>query len=176
MFGGIGVGAAAFYYIMMLRNADRERRKQMILQKLPTMSVEYYETYLNIDWNIYFETPEEFDKKYSSNLDIVPKIWHIINIYNTLGILYQEGLMGIDDVAKLYSPTWIILWYERFSFMFKRYRLDGKEGALYPELMVPFENLSLDLKQKYPGVERLIDLYKAERRRRYLEKNLESTK
>jgi len=33
---------------------------------------------------------------------------YIMNIYNTLGILYREKLMTIDEIVQLYTPLGII--------------------------------------------------------------------
>jgi hypothetical protein len=42
MVAATGVLIAAGYYVMNIRNAARDRRKQMIMMKLPPMTREYY--------------------------------------------------------------------------------------------------------------------------------------
>jgi len=159
-----GVIIAAIYYIMNLRNADREKRRQTILMKLPQINLDYYNFYLDLDWNLNFKTPEEFFQKYPRNLQVEPKIWYIMNIFNTLGILYQEGLMTLEEIAKLYSPLWIINFYQRFSFMFMRTRYDSEGKPLLPESFVPYEKLFLAMNDKYPETLRLKEYFRDENR------------
>lgn len=165
--GSLGVFVAAVYYVYNMRNAERDRRKQIILQKLPPFNIDYYTTYLTLNWSLDFQTPEEFYEKYARNIEIEPKIWHIMNIYNTLGILYQEGLMSLDDIAKLYTPLWIMTFYEQFNFLFKRSRYDEQGEPLMPDAFVPFEQLYLALKNKHPSVESLIERFRAENRKHH---------
>jgi hypothetical protein len=149
--GATGVCIAAFYYIQILRNAEREKRRQMIMQKLPTFSREYYEDYLTIRYTD-FDTPEEYYSKYSRKPEVESKIWHLLNIYNVLGILYEEGLMSLEDIAKRYTPRWIIRAYERFEFMIlgARSAFQGRDN--YPELFLPLEHLYHATRERYPGI------------------------
>lgn len=147
----VGVCIAAFYYIQILRNAEREKRRQMIMQKLPTFSREYYEDYITV-LNTDFDTPEEYNLKYGSKPEIGSKIWHLLNIYNVLGILYDEGLMSLDDIAKLYTPRWIIRSYERFEFLILNARSAFQGRDNYPELMLPLEHLYHAMRKKYTGI------------------------
>jgi len=151
MVAATGVLAAAIYYIMNLRNAVRDRRRQTILQKLPAISREYYEWNLQIrhDWKT---LEQEWDEKYRVNPDLESKVWYLMNIYNTVGALYVEGLMSLEEVAQLYSPGWVIGWYEMFEFLIKRLRFNNRGEVVYPEYMASFERLYNDLKRKYPGV------------------------
>jgi hypothetical protein len=152
--GALGVCVAASYYSVLLRNAEKEKRKQLILQKLPAMSREFYENHFYIFWNSNWETPEEYEQKYGRNMEVQTRLWYILNTYNILGILYQEGLMSLDDIAKLYAPGWVMRMYEMAESFIKRNRLNYVNCKMaQPELMKPLEQLYLALKVKYPNVE-----------------------
>ena len=61
-----GVCFAAYYYITTLKNAEREKRKQTILQKLPTtMSKEFGDSYyfLNSKESVGFENADLHKKE-----------------------------------------------------------------------------------------------------------------
>jgi len=165
--GALGVCVAAFYYVMMLRNAEKEKRKQLILQKLPAFNRDYYENHFYIFWNSNWTTPEEFQEKYGRNMEIQTRLWYILNTYNILGILYQEGLMSLDDIAKLYAPRWVCRMYEMSESFIKRNRLNYVNGRVaQPELMKPLEHLYLALKARYPDIESLEEFGEFERRSR----------
>jgi hypothetical protein len=142
MVAATGVLVAAGYYVMNLRNAERDRRKQLILQKLPPITREYYE------WNLQIRhddiTEETWNKKYRLKPELESKVQYISNIYNIAGVLYEQGMMTLDDVATLYSPGWILTWYEKFRFYIDMIR------PAYPKFMMPFEKLCTDLRKAYP--------------------------
>ncbi len=166
--GALGVCVAAFYYVMNLRNAERDRRKQNILQKLPPISREYWEWNLQIRNS--FSGPEEYDKVYRLNPELESKVWYITNIYNVLGQLYAGGMMSLEEIAQAYAPGWIVSWYDMFEFYIRKIRFDRQGEAVYPEFMVPYERLCDDLKRRYPGVvqqqramhEELVELRKSQ--------------
>jgi hypothetical protein len=148
MVAATGVLIAAAYYVMNIRNAGRDRRKQMIMMKLPPMSREYYEWNLKIRNN--WKGPEEFDEKYRLSPELESNVWYIMNIYGVLGQLYVEGLMSLEEAAQAYSPGWLISWWEMFEFYIKRIRYTSQGEAAYPEFMEGYERLYNDLKRKYP--------------------------
>ena len=148
MVAATGVLVAAAYYIMNIRNAARERRKQMIMMKLPPMNREYYE------WNLQvrnsWKGPEEFDEVFRLDPVLESKVWHIMGIYNVLGQLYVEGMMSLEEVAQAYSPGWLISWWEMFEFYIKRIRFTKEGEVAYPEFLTGYERLYNDLKRRYP--------------------------
>ena len=113
MVAATGVLVAAVYYVINIRNAARDRRKQMIMMKLPPMTREYYE------WNIQIRldvvTSEIWEKKYQMNPENQSKMQYITNIYAVVGQLYEEGLMSLEEVAQAYSPGWLISWWDMFE-------------------------------------------------------------
>jgi hypothetical protein len=163
--GALGVCVAASYYVMTLRNIEREKRKQLILQKLPSFSREHYENHFYIFWNSNWTTSEEYQKKYGRNMEIQTRLWQILNTYNILGILYQEGLMSLDDIAKLYAPRWILRMYEMSEYVIKANRLNYITGKVaQPELMKPLEDLYLALRTRFPDIETLEEFSEFEKR------------
>ena len=152
--GALGVCIAAIYYVQILRNTEREKRRQTILMRLPSMTKEYWDCYYYLykmrDWT----TPQEFRDKHQDNPEVLSKIAYTMNIYNTVGILYQEGLMSIDDIAQLYTPFGIIGAYERFRFLVPMQRLNSLGEEAFLGYWAPLEHLYNDMKRRYPDVER----------------------
>jgi hypothetical protein len=158
MAGAIGVCVAAAYYVMNLRNAERDRQRQTILLKLPPINREYYEWNLQIRNN---PTPpeREWDTKIRVTPELESKIQYIMNIYGTVGLLYGKGLMSLEEVADLYSPGWMISWYHMFEFLIDRIR------AVYPDYLAHYERLVGDLNSRYPGAAENIQKMGEESRR-----------
>jgi len=82
----LGVCIAAFYYVQILRNAEKEKRKQNILMRMPAMNPEWYDRYYYCHY-IYREdlTPQERSgvtnsPEYNSN------VMSIMHYYNLVGV------------------------------------------------------------------------------------------
>ncbi len=74
MFGGIGVGVAAIYYLMMLRNNERLRRRDLVFQKLQ-VPLQFYEAYYPVLWTKDWSSYEEFrGKHYVGRSDLYPTL------------------------------------------------------------------------------------------------------
>jgi hypothetical protein len=164
--GALGVCVAAFYYVLNLRNAERDRRRQTILLKLPPINREYYEWNLQIRNN---PTPpeREWDTKIRVTPELESKVQYIMNIYGTVGLLYGKELMSLEEVADLYSPGWMIGWYHMFEFLIKRIRV------VYPDYLAHFERLVGDLKNRYPDAAKNIQKM-GEETKRQMEANAAS--
>ncbi|MBM3291568.1 hypothetical protein FJY84_02705 [Candidatus Bathyarchaeota archaeon] len=151
--GATGVCIAAFYYVQILRNAEREKRRQTLLMRMPAMSKEYMDSYWYLrtlkDW----KTRQEFIQKHASNPEVLSKLHYVMNIYNILGMLYIEGLMKIEDIAQLYPPASIIGMFERFWFYVPINRKSSLGEDADPKFWFPLESLYKDLKGRFPGIE-----------------------
>ena len=145
----LGVCVAATYYVMTLRNTDKTRRKEMMMQRLPSFNQEYYNAYFTvmskmIDWN----NLDELFNKYGAytNPDAWSKIVYLLNCYNTVGTLWLEKVANLDEILKLYSPVAIISLYERFEPIMKR------NLAVYGfDFYEPLKLLYVEVKTKYPN-------------------------
>ncbi len=153
MVAATGVLIAAVFYILNLRNAIRDRRRQTILQKLPAMNRDYHDIY----WEVYnlrdWTTRQEWQEKHR-NQETISKVMYLMNIYNTVGVLYSEGLMSLDDVVQLYTPNVIIPMWERYAEIFvpgNRFNSFGKPSN--PLYWAPLERLYRDMKRSYPEIE-----------------------
>jgi len=147
---------AAAYYVMTLKNAEREKRRQTILMRLPATNKEYFDSYYQIRYLLDWKTRQEFREKHGTDPEIVSKIAFVANVYNTLGILYMEKLMSIEDIGKLYSPTGIIAMFERFEWMIPVNRRNSYGEDSDPGFWVPFETLYRELKRRYSGIEGMV--------------------
>jgi hypothetical protein len=148
-----GVLVAAVYYIMNLRNAEKERRRQNILMRMPPMDKTWYDCYSYLyftlrgdytdkEWNEKIQGPEYFAK------------WsYVVRYYNLVGVLYTEGLMSIEDIVKVYAPGSIIDMFERHWSVIANSRLNSYGKDSNPNYCVPFERLYRELKHRYPGIE-----------------------
>jgi hypothetical protein len=112
MFGGIGVGVAAFYYVMTLRETRKNRRMQFLTQILQTNLDEEgnkrYVTLMNMDWKDY----DEFERKYGSdnNPEAYTKRITSWGYYSELGYLIREGYIDAETLYELNGDGMIWAW------------------------------------------------------------------
>jgi hypothetical protein len=113
MFGGIGVGVAAIYYVMMIRNNEKQRKRDFVFQKLQA-PLQFYEAYGTLLYTRDWKTYEEFREKYYWKTDLMPKLWFVLNHFNALGLLIKEGLATPEQIFQQYLPLSIINIYEKY--------------------------------------------------------------
>ena len=143
--GALGVCVAAFYYVSMIRNIEKSRRRDVVFQKLNVNMLDYYKTFFEVMKMVDWDTFEEFEKKYSywDNHEARAKIQYVLNHYNGLGILIREGIVDADEIYKQYSVSSIVEIYEKFKPYLDRYK---------QEYMKDFRFLYSETKRRYPNV------------------------
>ncbi len=152
MAGAIGVCIAAIYYVFTLRNTTNERRRQTLMMRMPALDKEYYNNYFAVLNMRDCETPEEFFEKHESLSEDLAKIVYVMNVYNTIGQLYMDGLIGIEEVSKIAQPYPIIMLFERFWWLIVGNRKNYLGEDMIPEYFVPLEFLYREMKRRYPKV------------------------
>jgi hypothetical protein len=119
MFGGIGVGVAAFYYVMTLR-AQRENMKHTLetrqIQLLMQLSefittkegMKNYLEFNNMEWTDY----DDFEKKYGS--DVNPDSYALresmAGWFNRAGTLLRDGILDKILLYDFLGIATISLW------------------------------------------------------------------
>jgi hypothetical protein len=98
-----GVIAGFSYYIMVVRNANKARKTQLLMQLRQTaMNIEFQKSVLElIDSD--FTTYEEFLEKYDSyvNLDNYALRTRLWSYFDGIGYLLHENLIDLDSVYHL---------------------------------------------------------------------------
>ena len=137
--GATGVCIAAIYYIQILRNAERDKRRQTLLMRMPTMNRDWHDSY----WYNYFTLQGDYTEQEWKKIYISPeyqsKATYILSYYNMVGLLYTEGLMTIEDIVKVYSPTSIIYMFEKYLRSIPNNRFNSEGGDSDPGYNVPLE-------------------------------------
>ena len=150
--GGILVGI--FYYLTIMKNAQKNRMKEMVFQRMQTrIDPEYQRMVRTINpmysgWN----SVEEFYEKYNFDKEPDLTIARMIWIYNldSWGFLFREGLVGEEYIERLHNPWAVIRAWETFEPLF----LDDRERSGNQEHMKDFEYLYDMMKKKYPHLNR----------------------
>jgi hypothetical protein len=150
--GALGVCVAAAYYVIMLRNTESVRRKDLIVQRLQ-LPLQYHDAYWTVLRMHDFETLEEFLTKYGSDSDQYVKLQMLLSHYNSLGTLMKEGLAESDQIFQLYLPWSIMYIWEKFLPVMMRNRILPSGVVYNPEAYKGFELLYLEAKRKYPKCE-----------------------
>jgi len=153
---GTGVCFAAYYYVMTLRNTENTRRKDIISQRLQT-PLQFYEAYGEIMWDREITSYETMREKLLHKPKEMARVWYVLNHFNSLGILVQEGLATSQQVFKQYLPQSVIVIYEKFrgEIVNSRYRHAPKLEVWNPDAYMGFEFLYEEAKRLYPMVPQL---------------------
>ena len=151
MIAATGVLIAAIYYIITLRNANKLRRRDMVLQRLQA-PIQFYDAYWSVmmmtDWN----TLVEFYQKYGpvTNKDAIIKLNYITNHFNALGTLVEDGIVTPEEIFRLYLPYTIINVYEKFQPILMRNRIRPDGVVHNPGAFKGYELLYNEAKRLYP--------------------------
>jgi hypothetical protein len=151
MFGGIGVGVAAIYYVMMLRNNEKLRRRDLVFQRLQPATREFTAA-LYSTFKMQWKTIEEFRRKYNywSNPDAMTDIYYVLNHFNALGILYKDGIADAEQIFQLYNSYTLIGFYEKFKHIILVSRMTPTGELHNPDMYKPYELLYLEAKRRFP--------------------------
>jgi len=143
MAGALGVGAAAFYYIMTLRNTEKIRRKDIIFQSNAPRSPDYYALYYDIVPKLHeYSSRNEYNKKFSS--EVRSKHNYLYMHFNTIGVLFKDGMASAEEIFQIYPPHSIIQLWEVTEPLMR----ETREDSCNPEFLKPFELLALEAKKK----------------------------
>jgi hypothetical protein len=151
MAGALGVCIAAVYYIMMLRNMENARRKDLVFQRLQ-MPIQFFQVYSELLADRDITSYQALREKYVGKPEEMAKVWYVLNHFNSLGILVQEGLATPKQIFKQYLPISVILIYEKFKgeMINARYRHSPKLEVHNPDAYTGFEFLYNEAKRLYP--------------------------
>ncbi|MHA2393459.1 MAG: hypothetical protein ACXAEX_16095 [Promethearchaeota archaeon] len=147
----VGLLVGIFYYIMTLRNTQKNRMKEMVFQRVHTRTPDYFRDIYDanpsqLEWN----TVEEFHRKHNwrTTPDLIAKRSSIFAKLNAWGFLLREGLIDLDFLAKHHNPSFIKSWWEYNEPIF----LDSRKRTNNPEAHKDFEFLYNAVKKKYPNI------------------------
>jgi len=151
MIAATGVLIAAIYYIITLRNANKLRRRDMVLQRLQA-PIQFYDAYWSVMQMTDWDTLEEFYQKYGpvTNKDAIIKLNYITNHFNALGTLVEDGIVTPEEIFRLYLPYTIINVYEKFQPILMRNRIRPDGVVHNPGAFKCYELLYNEAKRLYP--------------------------
>ena len=131
---------------MTLRNTERLRMKDIIFQSQAPRTPEYYKIYSDVVNNMHdYSTIEEYNTKYSD--EARQKANYLFIHFNTIGILFKDGIATADEIFQHYPPyTFIRLW-EAMEINIKYLRTITN----FPEFLKPFELMYQEARKKTPN-------------------------
>jgi hypothetical protein len=144
---GIGIIVSILYYSNVLRNANKARQRELIIQRTHTYSTEYTKTWVDVKNMSDWETPEEFVQKYGivNNPVAMSKWLYIMRIFSLAGLHLQEGV-DPDLLFQLYPIGAIIGLWEQFEpiILYQRERENSQNSHK------TFEQLYREAKKREP--------------------------
>jgi hypothetical protein len=145
-----GLLVGIFYYIMTLRNAEKNRTKEMVFRRMQTRSPEYFlDLYNSTPSNFEWETVEEFHTKYNTNTtpELMAKRASIQDKLTAWGFLLREGMIDIEFIGRLHNPSFIQYWWESNKPVY----MESRRIQNNPDLWTDFEFLYNAIMKKYPN-------------------------
>jgi len=148
-FAGLSIAASIVYYASILRNAEKSRKKDMIMNRLQMISEEDYRKWFEVitqQWSTYDEWFERYGP--NTNLDAYITTQFMIHRYNNYGILLREGIIDSKILFEFNIPSSIIRLWEKVEPIILQRRLDLN----HPEIYSAFEYLYNETKKQYPDL------------------------
>lgn len=112
MFGGIGIGVAAIYYIITLRNNNVNRQAQLFMSIYKDYTSEWilnnYVEVLRYEFSDY----QDFKKKYYGNREAMVKIYSILDWFDGMGELVKKRLIDDSLVVDVLGGSVLYQWYK----------------------------------------------------------------
>lgn len=156
-----GLLVGIFYYITTLRNAEKNRIKEMVFRRMQTRTPQYFlDVYSSSPANFKWESIEDYDQKYNANTtpELLAKRASIQDQLNAWGFLLKEGMINIGLIGRLHNPSFIQYWWESNKSIY----LARREAQGNPDFMSDFEYLYDAVMKKYPK-SYVQEVYKIER-------------
>ena len=144
-----GILVGIYYYITTLRNAQKNRMIEMVFRRASERNVEWNKMAREVhEMGFGWDTVDEFFEKYHylKTPDLTAKRVAVLNNLNAWGFLLREGVIELDFICRLHTPSFIVSLWERNEPLI----LDNRERARDPEIRKDFEFLYEAVKKKYP--------------------------
>lgn len=150
IFTGLGLTASIVYYSSILRNQNKTRQRELILQQSQGYSLEYSEALNEVAAQLDWTTPKEWEIKYGrwTNPKANAKFIYIMRVYTLAGLLLREDSVNSKLLFNLYPPAAVISFWEQFREVVFFLR----EGVNDPSMYEPFEYLYGEAKRLFPDI------------------------
>jgi hypothetical protein len=154
---GLGLTASIVYYANVLRNANKTRRTQMLMELYQA----YRDPQFALAWgemmNQEYTDFEDFWQKYGSETN--REAWNswqsVARVFNGIGVLLRRGMIDIDLVEELLANIVFISWYKMGLIVIGFRELtattyEGKGKSNRYEQLSGFEYLYNELNKRDP--------------------------
>ena len=133
----VGIG----YYILSLRNQDKERQAQLFMQLYNRFVDPEFLDHITEPWNREWDDIDYFRQKY---LDVEPRrnLNMLMNFFEAFGVLLKKGLIDGDLLYEQIPTNAYTLWEK-----YEPWAMWVREEANYPQYMRPWEYLANEMKK-----------------------------
>ncbi|MBN2335251.1 hypothetical protein JXL21_06790 [Candidatus Bathyarchaeota archaeon] len=140
----VSIMAGIAYYLMILQNQQKTRQTQIFMQLYNQLSVKERQRdfieLMNYEWESY----EDFEHKYGSDVDTesFAQRFSMMFYFEGVGVMLKDGWIDIDKVSKLLTnyPMWI---WEKYESIILEQRV--RYGI--PAMFESFEYLATEIKR-----------------------------
>ncbi|MHA2380833.1 MAG: DUF4760 domain-containing protein [Candidatus Thorarchaeota archaeon] len=108
----LGLTASIFYYAMVLRNQNKTRQAQLLMNLYEAYRSPELRTRINTVINQEWKDPDDFWKRYGQ--DTNPEAWtnwqSVAGFFHGIGVLLKKGLIDISLVEELLANIVLVSW------------------------------------------------------------------
>ena len=144
---GIGIMASILYYANILRNAEKAKRKEILLQRINIIDEDFYNKWVQLfqqEWTTFSEW-HEYRKDHPEAYGFIT---YLMMTLNTMGIMLKQNLVDEKTLFDAFTPPIIIWSWNRTKPIIMGWR----ETINIPDYHSGFEFLAKRANELYPDM------------------------
>jgi hypothetical protein len=152
----VSIMVGIYYYLMILRNTEKTRRKDIMFQRINIIDEDFYDKLAKMsqeDWSTFHEWTE-YRKEHPESYNFIA---YIMMTLNSIGVLLMQNIVDEETLFKAFSPPLVVWTWEKTSPIVMAWR----ETINLPDYHGGFEYLYNRALKLYPDMRRRLDFGQA---------------
>ena len=160
----ISIMVGIYYYLMILRNTEKTRRKDILFQRINIIDENFYKQWTNMfreDWSTFSEWTE-YRKEHPESYNFLA---YVMMTLNSVGVMLKQNIVDEQTLFEAFSPPLVVwTWMKTSPIVFA-----WRETINLPNYHSGFEYLNDRALALYPDMRKVYDFREATAK--YLEKH-----
>jgi hypothetical protein len=148
----ISIMVGIYYYLMILRNTERTRRRDILFQRINIIDEDFYDRWVKL-----FSEPWTTFKEWTDYREEHPEsynfIAYIMMTLNSIGVLLKQNIVDEETLFEAFSPPLVVWTWNKTSPIVMAWRetinlpnyhsnfeyLNNRALAMYPDMRKGFD-------------------------------------
>ena len=155
----VSIMVGIYYYLMILRNTQKTRRKDILFQRINLIDENFYKKWTNLfqeDWSTFSEWAN-YRKEHPESYNFIA---YISMTLNSIGVLLKQNIVDEETLFEAFSPPLVVWTWRKTSPIVMAWR----ETINLPKYHDGFEFLYNRAIALYPDMRKGYDYREAESR------------